>query len=139
MSPETEKSEPAAAPSPQSAPASLRPIASYLGMLAGVAGFGYGLMVLFGGAPLTYAVAMLLSGFVELVVCFFALRGNRAAWAFALSLNGTAALVFLFGATRVRAALSVPWPVALVPALLLVLITTFYAVSAVDYEGRGRD
>jgi hypothetical protein len=116
-------------------PASLRALAGGLGMVAGVAGFGYGLLAMFGGSPLPMAVALVLAGFVELVVSFFAVRRSRVAWSFALSLNGTAALVFLLGAPRVRDGFEVGWPLALGPAVLLIVVTAGFALSAADYEG----
>jgi hypothetical protein len=116
-------------------PSSLRPVASYLGMVAGLATFGYGLMSSFGDAPLPFAVALVVAGFTGIVACFFASRRNRAAWSFAISLYGTGSVIFLFGASRVRDGLEVHWLLALVPAVVFLLVTVLLAMSAQDYEG----
>lgn len=114
---------------------SLRPVACYLGMLAGLATFGYGLMSSFGDAPLPLAAALVLAGFAGLVACFFASRRNRAAWSFALSLNGTAFVIFLFGTSRVRDGFEVHWLIALAPAVVFLTVTVLLALAAPDYEG----
>jgi len=110
--------------------------AAGLGMLAGVALFGYGLWGLFqlDGPPRPLATALIAAGAVEWLCCLLAVRRNRAAWSFALSLNGVAAVVFLFGAPKVRDGFSTSLGVALIPAIVFIAVTVLFAGSSREYE-----
>jgi hypothetical protein len=108
---------------------------SYLGMLAGVLLVGFALRMLFGGSdtPMPFQLAVLLAGALELIVCGLTLRRNRAAWAFALSLNGTLAAIFLFGAPTLRDAFEITLLVGLLPTSGFALLTTLLAMGTEDF------
>lgn len=107
---------------------------AFLAMGAGFAFFGLGLYLLVGGlASMPFSFAFLVGGFVEVVTGWFTLRRVRAAWAFACSLNGTAAIVFLFGAPKIRDAIDVSIGLALLPAFLLGIITLLCGLTSDDF------
>jgi hypothetical protein len=107
--------------------------AAYGALVFGVLIFGFGLWVLV-GEKTTYplAVALVITGFLQSVTGFYVLRRVRAAWAFASSLNGTAFVVLLFGAPRLREAADIAMGVALLPALAFGVLTLLYALAAED-------
>lgn len=47
-------------------------------------------------APLALGVVLVIAGVAEIAIAWFAGHRARLAWSFALSLNGTASVVFLF-------------------------------------------
>ena len=108
----------------------------YIGLLSGVALLGYGLKLLFGESDtqIPFRVALCLAGIIQLVVCGGSLQQRRTAWAFALSLNGTMAVIFLFGATRIRDAFEIHALISLIPALAFALVTTLLAMGAERFE-----
>lgn len=122
----------------QSTPArSLLGAGCYLGLISALVLAAFGLRMLFGDSdsPAPFQVAVLLAGALQGLVCGLALRGQRAAWAFALSLNGTLAVMFLFGATQLRDAFEVAFVVGLIPSVAFGLITALLALGA-DEHGR---
>lgn len=107
-----------------------------LGMMAGLAAFGFGCLGLFGPEstmPLPQAIALVVAGLIDWSSCFFALKRVRLAWAFALSLNGTAVLVFIFGAPKVRDAWHTNMGVGYLPAIIFLSITVLLAISSEEY------
>jgi hypothetical protein len=85
-------------------------------------------------SPRPYSIAMLTAGIIECLVCYYALYGSRAAWSFALSLNGVAGCVFVFGATKVRDATELPLAVALVPSVMFGLCTVLLTLASDEYK-----
>ncbi|RMH36834.1 MAG: hypothetical protein D6689_21740 [Deltaproteobacteria bacterium] len=71
-----------------------------------------------GTAPIVFRVAVAATAVTQLGLAWASLRGRRAGWAFFVSLQGTLAVVTLFGAPKLRDAFDVPLAVALVPAAL---------------------
>jgi hypothetical protein len=107
----------------------------YLGLLAAAVLAGYGLYMLFGGSdmPIAFQVSLLLGGVLQAILCLTTLRRSRAAWAFALSLNGTLGVVFLFGAPKLRDAFDMSMIAGLVPALTFGVITMLLATATEDF------
>ncbi len=84
-------------------------------------------------APIPFKIAVLIAGGLELYLAIQALAGKRSAWSFLLSLNGTLAIAFLFGAARVRDAVSANLIIGLLPAAAFSVITTLLALGSDDY------
>ena len=107
-----------------------------IGMLAGVCLFGYGLWGLFAPEPLPapLGVALILSGAIEWLCCFLAVRRNRAGWSFALALNGVGAAIFLFGAPKVRDGFDTNLAVGLIPFVAFLTITILFGMSSRDFR-----
>ncbi|HWN69549.1 MAG TPA: hypothetical protein VNM90_18030 [Haliangium sp.] len=105
---------------------------SYGGLLAGLVLAGFALRMLFGGSdkPMPFQLAVLLAGALQVFLCGLTLRRSRAAWAFALSLNGTLAAIFLFGAPQLRDAYGVSMIVGMLPTVGFGVITTLLAMSS---------
>jgi threonine/homoserine efflux transporter RhtA len=124
-----------AASSTQPGPSSPLRFAALLGGLVGVGLFGLGLSLLFRSATpnLPLGIAVLILGFLETVLAWYAVKRSRPAWAFALSVNGTSLLVFLFGAPKVRDASGLPIGVALIPPVVFAVVLALYAMSADEY------
>lgn len=110
-------------------------IGAYLGGLAGVglAVLGGYLIATGSDLPPAVLVALVLVGGIEVVCAVLAVRLSRVAWAFALSINGTAGVIFLFGAPKLRDAAEISIGAALAPALIFAIVTTFYAASSDEY------
>jgi hypothetical protein len=104
--------------------------AAVLAALMGVAMFGYGVSTFFEAArpPAPFSTALVVVGALDVGLSWLLVRGSRAAWAFATSLNGTAFIVFLFGSFKIRDSGVAMW-LAFVPALVFGAITTLLAVS----------
>jgi len=106
-----------------------------LGIVAGITCFGYGLVTAFDEASaLPFALAFAVGGFLDAALCFFAVRCSRAAWSFAIALNGTACLIFLFGAPQVRDGLEIPGAAALLPCLVFAAAAVLLGWAGRDYE-----
>jgi hypothetical protein len=107
----------------------------YLGFIIGLGLILYGLKMLQEGssAPIPYQLGVLATGVVQWVVCYYALGGNRTAWAFALSLNGTLGVAFFFGAPKVRDGWEISLALGFLPAVVLGVTTTLLAMSSEDY------
>jgi hypothetical protein len=105
------------------------------GIAAGVGCFAYGLA---GLADATTAIpldlAFLIAGFLDVVLCYFALGLSRAAWAFALSLNGTGGLVILFRAIQLGGTVSLLDIGAVLLCAAFVAATVLLSLSSGDYE-----
>lgn len=107
----------------------------YLGLVTALIMLGSALYMLAGDSdtPMPLAIAFLVTGTLQAAVCTLALERKRAAWAFALSLNGTLSVTFLFGAPKVRDGLDVSLSLGLLPATLFAVVTTLLALGAEDY------
>jgi hypothetical protein len=107
-------------------------IGSYLGAIAGIVLAGFALRMFFGGSDmiLPFQLAVLLAGALQVLLCGLTLRRNRAAWAFALSLNGTLAAICLFGAPQLRDAFDVSMMVGMLPTVGFGVITTLLAMGS---------
>lgn len=107
----------------------------YLGLLSALVLTGYGLYLFIVGTdmPMPFPVSLLFGGVLQAILCLKTLRRSRAAWAFALSLNGTLGAVFLFGAPQLRDAFDMSLIVGLVPALAFGVITMLLATATEDF------
>ena len=108
---------------------------SFLAIGLGIAMFALGIAMFFrdaSTAPLR--VALMIVGVAEVAVGYLSLYRNRVAWSFALSINGTAGVIFLFGAPKVRDAAGIGLGSALVPALILAVVTALLAASYDEFE-----
>jgi hypothetical protein len=116
---------------PSSSPARF---GSLLALLAGLLLGYFALAMLFGGSdkPVAFQLAVLLAGGLELLLSWKTLRRSRAAWAFALSLNGTLSAVFLFGAPQLRDAYDISMIVGMLPAVGFGVVTTLLAMGSED-------
>ena len=103
--------------------------------IVGVALFGFGLYLAFVSAmPGVLGVAVMIAGFLDALVGWYTLKRVRVAWAFACSLNGTAFIVFLFGAPKVRDAAEIPIGGALLPAFLFGVLTLLLALGSEEFR-----
>jgi len=82
---------------------------------------------------MTLNVALLVLAVVEGSTGYFTMKGKRAAWAFALSINGTCSVVLLFTAPRIRDAADVSIFVALVPCLIFALLVMLLALNSEEF------
>lgn len=105
-------------------------------MALGLGLLALGLVTLLGDDPLPppLTVALLLAGGLEATLGWYALRRVRAAWAFATSLAGTAAMAFLFSAPKIRDALEVELGIALLPSLVGAAACIMLALAAPDVK-----
>jgi hypothetical protein len=123
------------APAPLSPPAR---VAAYLTALLGLGLLAAGISGFARAHPpaLALTVALIITGAVDLALGWFLLRRSRLAWAFAASLNGTNALVFLFGSFKLRDVIGIPLAVAGVPFVLFGAVAVLLAVTWDEYEQR---
>ena len=115
-------------------PASPSFAAAVIGGLAGLALVAFSIHLVANAdttQPLNVAIALL--GITQLACSYFTLRLVRVAWAFALSINGTAAVVLLFSAPRIRDAAEVSILVALVPCMLASLLVILHSLKPEDF------
>lgn len=122
----------------------------YFGCILGL-GFAcvtllYAFHMVFTGSDdmMVYKVAITSIGIIEAVVCLYTLGGSRAAWSYALALNGSLGLMLIIGAPQVRNGMDklkwvhdtlgeVPLALGFVPAFFVVSITVLLAYSAKHY------
>jgi hypothetical protein len=126
-------------PAPQSNKPGARPrhelpgtplmIGLVLSVILGIALFGFGLASFFGDAAKPFSTALVVSGFLAVVLSWYTYQLSRVAWSFLLSLDGTAAVVFLFGAAKVRDAWDTVLAVGLIPAVLFGVAAALVATS----------
>ncbi|MBL4634634.1 MAG: hypothetical protein JKY56_12220 [Kofleriaceae bacterium] len=81
----------------------------------------------------TLSVSVVVIGAIELAASYYTLKGKRVAWAFMMSINGTAAVVFLFSAPRIRDAADLSLGMAAIPCLLFAIVTGLGAFSSEDF------
>lgn len=110
-------------------------VAAIFGAATGLALFGVGVWSAARQppAPLPLAVALAVGGFAELVIAYFASRRERLAWGFAISLNGTAFIVFLFGIPKLGDEIGSRGLAALVP-LLFGALTMLWGMSHREFS-----
>ena len=106
---------------------------AYLGLFCGCTCLVYGASTLGQSRPLPYSIAFLLCGVVELATCWFTIFRRRIAWSFAVSLNGTGALIFLFAIPKVRDGFGVPAILAVLPFFVLTLTTILLSLGNDEY------
>lgn len=87
-----------------------------------------------GASAMPLKVALLLVGGAHALLGVLALQQNRVAWSFALSVNGTLAVVFLFGAPKVRDAAEINLGLAIAPAFIFGIATMLLALSGRAFE-----
>jgi predicted PurR-regulated permease PerM len=106
-------------------------------MALGIGLFGLGVSSVLQARPLPMplTIALFIAGALETALCWFAMKGVRAAWAFALSISGTAGLVFLFSAPKIRDALEVSLGVALLPCLAGAAAAIMLAMATGEIKG----
>lgn len=99
---------------------------AYAGIVVALGSAGWGLSRFFIDNPpsTVYCLAFVIGGFLGIMLNLFTLVRSRIGWAFAISLNGTAAVVFLFGIPQVRDGLGVDTVVAAIPCIIFGAITT---------------
>jgi hypothetical protein len=97
---------------------------AYLGM-----GFGLTLLAMAALAvvgkvdlPTPLVLALFMGGPLQGVLCWKALHRSRVAWSFAVALSGTAALVCLFSAPKIRDALGLSIGMAILPAVVALVV-----------------
>jgi hypothetical protein len=100
-----------------------------LNVMIGVALFGYGLVTYFQDAALPYSTALVITGFLAVVLAWYTNQRSRVAWSFLLSLDGTGTLVFLFGASEVRDGFEVTLALGMMPAVLFGIAGALVATS----------
>jgi hypothetical protein len=107
----------------------------YLGLLCATVLAGYGLYMFFDGSdmPLPFRLSLLVGGVLQTILCLKTLHRSRAGWAFALSLNGTLGVVFLFGAPKLRDAFDMSLIAGLVPAVAFGVVTMLLATATEDF------
>jgi hypothetical protein len=110
----------------------------YLGVPFGLGLLALGLLDFLRADPLPWllALAVCLAGALEVALCWMTRARSRAAWSFAVALNGTLTLGFLFGAPKIRDTLAWPIGLAILPALVALLVTCFLAAAASDISSR---
>jgi hypothetical protein len=112
------------------------PVGAWGGVGAGAALFLAGLYSFTSSEPppLPLSFALIVIGFCGALASFYSLRRNRLAWGFATSINGTLGAVMIFAAPRIRDLFGIDLSLAAIPAVLLVVITVFLAVSSAELE-----
>lgn len=106
-------------------------IASVLGLLVSALMIFSGVYLMVAeGTPITLDIAVLAVGLMEAAACYYTIRRYRVAWAFAISINGTAAVVFLFSSARLRDAAGTNIVLALVPFVVFGLIVLLQALHS---------
>jgi hypothetical protein len=101
---------------------------------AGLVLLGFGAAMRDHPLPMPLIIALFLFGGLLGTLGWLSLRRVRAAWAFATSLSGTAAIAFLFGAPKIRNALKMELGIALLPALVAAAACVMLALAAPDMK-----
>ena len=99
----------------------------------GLITFGVSLFFRAPPAPLPLNIALIILGSISVAVSTLLLRRNRAAWAFAVSLNGTAALATVIAAPRIRDTFGLSIAQALIPAFVFAVIVLLHSLAADDF------
>jgi hypothetical protein len=104
-------------------------------IVAGVAIFFFGLYLFFidKPTPVPLNTALMIIGFLDVVLSFYALRGSRAAWAFVTSLSAVLFVCTFFGAPSIRDATGLQFGVALLPALYFLVTTVLFSMAGEEY------
>ena len=111
---------------------------AYLGMA-----FGLTLLILaaVGAAgkvdlPMPLVLALLMAGPLLGALCWKALHRSRVAWSFAVALSGTAALVCLFSAPKIRDALGLSIGMAILPAAVALVVCWLLSTASAAVSSR---
>jgi hypothetical protein len=130
--------KPAAAAKGPLAAGSVGAIGAYIGIAIGV---GFLILAALGGMrsdplPTPLIIALVVGGAAEVVLCWRTIQRSRIAWSFAVALSGTVTLATLFGAPKIRDAMSVPITIAVLPSLIALLATVLMAMAAEEISAR---
>ena len=110
--------------------------AGWIGVVLGMSMMAFGGYLFLNSSQVaTLNIAIIVVGLIQVASSFFSLRMVRVAWAFALSINGTAAIVTLFAAPRIRDAAEVSILVALLPCLLFAAIVLLHSFEPKEFSG----
>jgi hypothetical protein len=108
--------------------------AGLFGVLVGLGLIVFGVkLLLTSSTPTTLDIALIVVGMAEVATSALTIRALRAAWAFALSLNGTLALVLLFSGPRIRDAAEVSIGVALIPSVVFLALVVLHSLRPEDF------
>jgi hypothetical protein len=132
------KREPAVTKRKPLPPVSSGAFGSYLGIAFGLTLLGLGALGALGAVdlPNPLIVSLFIAGPLHMALCWQALHRSRAAWSFAIALSGTAALVFLFSAPKIRDALGLPIGAAILPSFVALVMTWLLASAASEVSSR---
>lgn len=126
---------------PPLAPSSIGWWGAALGIALGLGLLGLGLLGLGASAgfreqplPLPLVIALCVAGAIQAALSWYTIRRVRVAWAFATAIGGTAAVVFLFSAPKIRDALEVSLGMALLPAAIGAAVATLLALAAAEIK-----
>ena len=115
-------------------PGSPAHIGSIAGLLAGLGLVACGVyFMLAASTSLTLNISLIVMGIAEFATSFYTLKRLRVAWSFALSINGTAFVVFLFTAPRIRDTAEVSIGVALIPCLIFGAMVLMHSLHTDDF------
>ena len=117
-------------------PGSPSHIGSIAGLLAGlglIAGGIYFMLAASSSTSITLNISLIVMGIAEFATSFYTLKRLRVAWSFALSINGTAFIVFLFTAPRIRDTAEVSIGLALIPCLIFGAMVLMHALHTDDF------
>jgi hypothetical protein len=121
---------------PPLAPSSIGWWGAALGIALGLGLLGLGASAGFREQPLPLplVIALCVAGAIQAALSWYTIRRVRAAWAFATAIGGTAAVVFLFSAPKIRDALDVSLGMALLPAAIGAAVATLLALAAAEIK-----
>lgn len=110
-------------------------VGCYLGLIAALGLLGSALHLISSGSPsaMPLKLAILAAGVIEAASCYYAILRNRAAWSFAIALNGTLSIVFLLGAPKIRDAWEISLALGFVPAALFIMITSLLGATSDEF------
>ena len=107
---------------------------SIFGLIVGAIMICFGVYLLAkGGTPIPLGIAVLCVGAIEAASAFYTIKRVRVAWAFSMSINGTAFVVFLFTSARIRDAAGAHLAVALIPCLVFLAIVLLQALHSEEF------
>ena len=108
--------------------------ASILGLIVATFMVASGAYLLIKGeTPITLGIAVVCVGIMEAAASYYTIRCFRVAWAFAISINGTGFVVFLFSSARIRDAVGTNIIFALVPCLVFGFVVLLHALHSEEF------
>jgi len=119
-------------------PGSSGAFGAYLGMAFGLTLLILGLMGAVGKVdlPVPLVLALCLAGPLQGALCWKVLQRSRVAWSFAVALSGTAALVCLFSAPKIRDALGLSIGMAILPAAVALVVCWLLSTASAAVSSR---
>ena len=109
-------------------------VASLMGILVGVGLLGFAIYLMAATrTPMAMDVSLIVIGLSEIAACAYTIKRVRVAWSFALSINGSAFVVFLFSAPRIRDAAEVSIGIALVPCLIFGTLVLMHSLHTEEF------